>query len=91
MHVTTDLQDKRLWSRNLTLSSPHWINGEPSETGDYTVRTRYRAPLLTLQTLQKQPNSQWKLELTDEVRALTPGQSTVIYQEDKVVGSGIVV
>lgn len=90
VHVTTDLQDKRLWSRNLTLSSPHWINSEPSETGKYTVRTRYRAPLLTLQTLQKQPNGQWKLELTDEVRALTPGQSAVIYQNGLLLGSGIV-
>ena len=90
VYVTTDLQDERLWSRDLTLASPHWINEAPTPEGAYTVRTRYRAPLLAVEKLQKQPNNTWKLMLKDEVRALTPGQSTVLYQNDRVVGSGIV-
>ncbi len=91
VYVTSDLQDSRLWSDELMLTSLHWIN-QPPTTGDtYTVRTRYRAPLLNISSLHQQGNGNWHIVLHDEVRALTPGQSAVIYQNDRVVGSGIVV
>lgn len=92
VYVTTDLQDNRLWSRDITLASPHWINGEPTGSRThFTVRTRYRTPLAPIQSLEKQKNGAWKVILEDEVRALTPGQSAAIYEGDRVVGSGIVV
>lgn len=91
VYVTTDLQDERLWSRDLTLASPHWINGEPDENQAYKVRTRYRAPLINMQNLKKLSNSNWQIMLKDEVRALTAGQSAVIYEGARVIGSGIVV
>lgn len=91
VYVTTDLADKRLWSRELTLTSPHWINGEPDENRTYKVRTRYRAPLIDVQQIKKLPNDNWQIILKDEVRALTAGQSAVLYDEIRVVGSGIVV
>lgn len=91
VHVTTDLQDERLWSRELTLASPHWINGEPAESGTYKVRTRYRAPLIDAQQVKKLPNGNWQITLKDEVRALTPGQSAVLYEGIRSVGSGIVI
>jgi tRNA-uridine 2-sulfurtransferase len=91
VYVTTDLQDSRLWSNELTLAAPHWINQPPESGGTYTVRTRYRAPLQNISSLHQLQNDTWHLTLTDEVRALTPGQSAVIYQNDRLVGSGIVV
>lgn len=91
VHVTTDLQDERLWSRELTLASPHWINNKPDETKMYQVRTRYRAPLIDVKTIKKLPNGNWQITLKDEVRALTPGQSAVAYDGTKVVGTGIVI
>lgn len=90
VYVTTDLQDTRLWSRELTLAQTHWINDEPGQDTTYAVRTRYRAPLIKVELLQRQPNGNWKVTVADEVRALTPGQSAVIYDGDRVVGSGIV-
>lgn len=89
--VTTDLQDERLWHREFTLASQHWINDEPRTGGTYTVRTRYRAELLKVDDLSQLGNGTWRIVLHDEVRALTPGQSAVIYDGDRVVGSGIVV
>lgn len=89
--VTTDLQDSRLWSSELTLTSPHWINEAPSVNKTYTVRTRYRAELLNVSSLARLKNGNWHLVLHDEVRALTPGQSAVVYQNDRVVGSGLVI
>ncbi len=90
VYVTTDLQDDRLWHSELELTLTHWINAEPSENGKYHVRTRYRAELIEVTSTQKLPNGNWRLKLKDDVRALTPGQSAVLYEADRVVGGGIV-
>ncbi len=91
IYVTSDLQDARLWNSELVLTSPHWIGQPPQPVEAYTVRTRYRAPLLNVSSLHQLDNGNWHVVLHDEVRALTPGQSTVIYQGERVVGSGIVI
>jgi len=91
VYVTTDLQDSRLWSNEMTLTSTHWINDEPNQGDQYMVRTRYRAELLAVSRLQRLENGTWHLVLRDEVRALTPGQSAVIYHSERLVGSGVVV
>jgi len=90
VYVTTDLQDTRLWSCNLTLASPHWINKPPRPQASYSIRTRYRADLLPVSRLSQLKNGTWQVALQDEVRALTPGQSAVLYEGDRVVGGGIV-
>jgi tRNA-specific 2-thiouridylase len=89
--VTTDLQDADLWSQELKLEACHWINGEPDRTAGYTARTRYRADLIAVTDLHKTGTDTWVVKLAHEVRALTPGQSTVLYDGDRVVGGGIVV
>lgn len=89
VYVTTDLQDERLWKDELILTSPHWINQAPTTEGNYTIRTRYRADLVKVKSISEQGNN-WRVELADEVRAITPGQSAVIYHDDRVVGGGIV-
>ncbi len=90
VYVTTDLQDSRLWRSELQLTDVHWINGEPDITKDYQVRTRYRAPLVTIKNLQKTDNG-LLIRLTEEVRAITPGQSAVIYDGERCLGGGIVI
>ncbi len=91
VYVTTDLQDSRLWSKTLNLTSPNWINGEAALQGNLMVRTRYRAPLVEVVRLEKTGEQTWQLELKEEVRAVTPGQSAVIYAGDRCLGGGIVV
>ncbi len=90
VYVTTDLQDERLWNRELALAAPHWINEPPASTGTYTVRTRYRAPLIPVSSIE-QRDGVWRVTMQDEVRALTAGQSAVLYEGERVVGSGIVI
>jgi tRNA-specific 2-thiouridylase len=85
VYVTTDLQDKRLWRKQLTLASLHWINGQPT-AGTYQVRTRYRAPLVNCELSADGAT----IVLEDEVRAVTPGQSAVLYDGERVLGGGIV-
>ncbi len=91
VYVTTDLQDKRLWSKILTLASSHWINGEDVLAGDLQVRIRYRAPLVAVKHLEKTGDQAWQLELQNEVRAITPGQSAVVYAGDHCLGGAIVI
>jgi tRNA-specific 2-thiouridylase len=88
VYVTTDLDDKQLWSKELHLADLHWIREAPESGKTYQVRTRYRAPRIngtfqdaTLKVLQ----------LKDDVRAITPGQSTVVYDGAVCLGGGIVV
>jgi len=88
--VTTDLQDKQLWHRELKLSDVHWINGEPDFSKSYQVRTRYRAPLVPILNLEKTDNH-LIIHLEEDIRAITPGQSAVIYDGDHCLGGGIVV
>lgn len=89
VYVTTNLQDEKLWRRELSLTDMHWINGQPEGLTNLQVRTRYRAPLVAC-TIQ-QVGDTTTLRLSDEVRALTAGQSAVLYQGDHVLGGGIVV
>lgn len=89
VYVTTDLQDTRLWHDSLALAAAHWINGDPEEGKEYAVRTRYRAPLVPCSVVHSE--DVWQIQMTEEVRALTPGQSAVLYEKDRVIGGGMVI
>jgi tRNA-specific 2-thiouridylase len=91
VYATTDLQDEKLWSDKIQLTSVHWINDPPSEDRKLTVRTRHRAKLIPVELLKKTSNSNWEAQLGEDVRALTPGQSAVFYAGKECLGSGIVV
>jgi tRNA-specific 2-thiouridylase len=94
--VTTDLQDERLWHKELNLTSIHWINDfqiDPAKT--YYVRCRYRAPLVSCHL--EQQGDDLIVHMDKEVRAITPGQSAVIYDQDpagavrhRCLGGGVV-
>ena len=90
VRVTTDLQDPDLWSKTLRLTDVHWINQPPTEQEQLQVRTRYRAPLVPVAGM-RYADDMLLLDLHEEIRAVTPGQSTVIYSGDRVLGGGIVV
>lgn len=90
VYVTTDLQDKQLWHRELRLSDVHWINDEPDLTKSYQVRTRYRAPLVPISKIEKSDNN-LIIYLNEDIRAITPGQSAVIYDSEQCLGGGIVI
>jgi tRNA-uridine 2-sulfurtransferase len=89
VYVTTNLDDENLWKQELSLTDVHWINGQPDLSKKYHVRTRYRAPLVAC-TLSVEGDL-LKINLDEQVRASTPGQSAVVYDGQHVLGGGIVV
>ena len=94
VYVTSDLGDKNLWSKQLNLSNLHWIN-EPKQDGqEIQVRTRHRAPLINGKIRVKGRTfhkSEIFVELDDEIRAVTPGQSAVLYDGEHCIGGGIII
>lgn len=89
VYVTTKLDDEKLWTKELKLTSVHWIGEEPKNGAEYDIRTRHRAPLVkgTLRTDGKKI----VIELQDEIRAATAGQSAVVYDGQTVLGGGILI
>lgn len=90
VYVTTDIQDAALWRDTLRLTELHWINEPPEPDRTYQVRTRYRAELVLAHFTWDAQNNRGELHLESPVRAVTPGQSTVLYDGSRVVGGGIV-
>lgn len=93
VYVTNHIDDEQLWRHELHLTLSHWINDAPTPGKTYGVRTRYRAELVDATILEQDSSSLQKvaIALSAPVRAITPGQSAVLYDGDRVVGGGIVV
>lgn len=87
VYVTTDLNDQNLWKPEITLNSVHWINQQPAE-GDYQIRVRHRAALVTARATFD--GDLVRLVLENPERAVAAGQSIVIYKDGICLGGGIV-
>lgn len=87
VYVTRDLQDRQLWDRTLHICSLHWITHAPDSGKTYGFRTRYRAPLIHGKIVLN--NDRATIVLDEDVRAVTPGQSVVVYDTEEVMGGGL--
>lgn len=87
--VTTNLDDHNLWQTDLKLSHFHWTYPGFDLTKKLAAVTRYRAKAIACQ-LSVQNDLKAKVKLSQPARAITPGQSTVIYAEDICLGGGII-
>ena len=91
VYVTTDIDDKKLWTKSLILTGTHWINPESGKNERYenlSLRSRHRAPLVNCaMDIKKQ---KVELSLDEEIRAATPGQSAVLYAGEQCLGGGII-
>ncbi|MEK7471939.1 MAG: tRNA 2-thiouridine(34) synthase MnmA [Patescibacteria group bacterium] len=90
VYVTTKLDDKKLWTSQIDLINIHWISREPKKNEVLLVRLRHQGPLLRVKSLKALKNTVTIL-LDHEERAVTAGQSAVIYSGSEVLGGGVVV
>lgn len=87
VYVTTDLNDQKLWHSQAVLQAIHWINSAPTNGAAVQVRFRHRAELQdAIYTIGADGTT---LTLRRPERALTPGQSAVLYQDDVCLGGGV--
>ncbi len=77
-----------LFKRKFTTNTPHWVNEEPTFPLYAQVRLRHRAPLVDAEIVNNK--NSLVFNLSNEARAITPGQSAVIYSGEKVLGGAIV-
>lgn len=87
--VTTKLNDKKLWTSKIDLINIHWISRPPKKGEQLKVRLRHQAPLLQVKSIVTVKNKATIL-LNNEERAVTSGQSAVLYAGDEVLGGGVV-
>ena len=90
VYVTSDANDKMLECSNFSVSQVHWIGDEPKPNRTYLLRSRHRAELIKC-TLTSVDTDSYDVALFHPERAITPGQSAVIYDDTTVLGGGIVV
>ncbi len=91
VYVSTDLNDPELWHDSLIFTSAHWVNQPPENVDNLTVRVRHRGPLISVQECSETESGDFLIKLKDEIRALAPGQSAVLYQNGVCLGGGIII
>ena len=85
VYVSQNIQDKDLVRRSAVVSGVHWIAGTPPVSMKFQARLRHRGQLIPCRL----EGDTITLE-TDE-RAITPGQSVVLYSGNECLGGGIIV
>ena len=89
------LYKKQLVAKNITWTNnqfPREIKNGLIKAKDLTVKIRYRhkpAKISKIILMQIRP-AQVKIEFKKAQRAITPGQSMVIYKGEQVLGGGII-
>lgn len=84
VYVSQNIADENIVRRSVTLEAIHWINDAPKPGQTIQARVRHRGHLIDA-TLDGS-----SLTLDTPERAITPGQSVVLYDDETVLGGGIV-
>lgn len=79
----------RLYKAALTLSAIHWIDSEPPALPlRCKVKTRYRQA--DQDCILSQTETGYRMQFEQPQRAITPGQSAVIYLDEHCLGGGVI-
>lgn len=89
VYVTNDINDKNLWFSEINLSNCHWINKPPEESSEVEIRTRHRAKLIKC-SIKILSENKAVLIPSEPIRAITPGQSAVVYRKNECLGGGVI-
>ena len=77
-----------LYSDGCYVDDIHWINDFTEETFDCYVQIRYQSPAIKAQVTKAKKG--YKIIFEEQVLAVTPGQSAVIYKENECLGGSII-
>jgi len=81
-----------LLGRRLVLDEVNWLTEplQPGDSCDIQVRYRARAVRASVAANSRPRGGALKLELSEPVRAITPGQSGALYEGTRLLGGGVI-
>ena len=89
LYVVNDGNDKRLYGEKLIIKDVNWLSGAaPKLPLNCQAVIRYGHKPVKCQVVKSGGN--YLVKFTELERAITPGQSVVFYQGEKVLGGGII-
>jgi len=90
LYVTDNSRDPALFNSRVVIKDVNWISGsEPDLSLEAQAITRY-GQKEQVALVKKASKGAYMIEFSEKQRAITPGQSAVIYQEDEVIGGGVI-
>lgn len=87
--VTNDKQDPALWQQQFVMTELSWTSAKPEFPFKAGVSIRYHHPDYQA-LLNATRNGTLDVRFESPQRAITPGQSAVIYQGEKLIGGGVI-
>ena len=79
-----------LYARGLIAEDINWVSmDETKDAIRASVRIRYKASAVAA-TAQLQPDGSMRIDFDDPQRAVTPGQTVVLYKHDEVIAGGTI-
>ena len=96
VYVAADATHPELFKKELEVKNINWIFGQaPKLSSRVMARIRYRQPLQSCRIVKSEirnPKSETlKVVFGDPQRAVTPGQSIVFYDNETMLGGGIII
>ncbi len=91
LYVVQGQEDKALYSQALLVDTLYWtLDQSPDLPMHCTAKTRYRQPDQVCSVRPSDSADQLRIEFEQPQRAITPGQSVVLYDGDHCLGGGII-
>jgi tRNA-specific 2-thiouridylase len=78
-----------LLGRGLTARHMNWLVAAPDVGATVAIQVRHRAPPVSA-TIVRLDDDEIELALDEPVAAITPGQSLVLYDGERVLGGGVI-
>ncbi len=89
LNVITIGDEEDLLATSLVTETPSWIDGvAPGEEFDAEVKVRYKSPPVPARV--RVEGDSLRIEFSRPQRAVTPGQSAVMYEGDRVIGGATI-
>lgn len=88
--VSKNKKHHLLWGKEIFLKKVSWIVQEPSLEKTYFIKIRYGKNGSLGRIVFDEQKKQWKIILKEDQWAPAKGQSAVIYDEEFVIGGGII-
>ena len=86
--IVSQNEDKLLSSANIYLNSTTWIRERPKKNVEYKARFRHGGNLIPVNV--EINGDKCLLKMIELERAITPGQSAVLYKNDECIGGGVI-